>query len=264
MSHTFLAFIDESGDDGLGKYRQPGQRGGASQWLIISALVFRSIFEVDAVAWRDEINSLMPDKKKRDLHFKNLNHGQRLAATRYLSGKPVRVLSVLAHKPSMDVKIYSEKNQLYFYLTRYLVERLSWLSRDYRPRAPEGDGRIRITFSRRGGMSYPDFQDYLRKLKGDDNGDVRIHWPVVDIDSVSAADHSLSASLQLADVAASAFAYGVEPDQYGNCEARYAENLQKKAYGRGGNYLSYGVKIFPRLEDIPPSRDFGRFINLFK
>ena len=220
MSHTYLAFIDESGDDGLGKYREPGKRGGASQWLVISALVVRAVHSLDAVSWRDEINGLMPDRKRRELHFKDLNHGQRLAAARLISEKPVRVTSVLAYKPTIPEGTYRSKNQLYFYLTRFLLERVSWLCRDLRPKAPEGDGRVKITFSRRGGMSYPDFQEYLRTLKSDTSGDVRVHWPVVDIDSVSATDHSRSAQLQLADVAASSFAYGVEPDQYGNCESR--------------------------------------------
>jgi hypothetical protein len=37
MPHSFLAFIDESGDDGFGNYREPGKSGGASHWLVLSA-----------------------------------------------------------------------------------------------------------------------------------------------------------------------------------------------------------------------------------
>jgi hypothetical protein len=90
-----------------------------------------------------------------------------------------------------------------------------------------------------------------------------IHWPVIDIDRIEALDHSRRAGLQLADVIASSFAAGVETDKYGNCEPRYAEILRRTAYCRNNNYLSYGVKLVPRLEDAAMSEEQMRFIALF-
>lgn len=264
MHHTFSVYIDESGDDGLSKFREPGGHGGASSWLVISALVLRGVHSLDSVQWRDQINGILLDRKKRELHFAELNHGQKLAATKILGEKPVRCVSVLAHKLSIPPNTYKEKNQLYFYLCRYLIERVSWLCRDLRPRAPEGNGKAQITFSRRGGMSYQDFRGYLTKLSTIDTGDVRIHWPVIDIQSVEAQDHSRLASLQLADIVASAFSNAVEQDRYGNCEPRYAEHLLGRTYSRKGNYFSYGVKLLPELSRVPTSSDVGRFIALCK
>jgi len=246
MAHTYLAFIDESGDDGLtGSYRQVGRSGGSSRWLVISALLYRKTHSLDVVKWRDEILEIMPDKKSRDLHFAKMNHGQKLAAVQSLSKKPVRTVSIICSKQDCPAGVYHEKNQLYFYITRYLIERLSWLCRDYRPQAPEGNGQVAITFSRRGGMQYGSFRDYLRRLKQMEGSDVRIHWPVIDIDGVKAADHSVSASLQFADTVASSFAAGFEPDLYGNCEPRYSKTLKPVTYARNNNYLSYGVKLIP-------------------
>ncbi len=158
MSYSYLAFIDESGDDGLDKFRVPGKQGGATMWLVISACLFRQTHTLDSVAWRDEIMGQMPEKKSRELHFATLNHNQRVVAANVIASKPLRAISVLAAKRPIPTGIYVEKNQLYFYMTRYLIERLSWLCRDLRPRVPEGDGRVAITFSRRGGMSYSDFR----------------------------------------------------------------------------------------------------------
>ncbi|MBN8980425.1 MAG: DUF3800 domain-containing protein, partial [Rhizobiales bacterium] len=158
MSHSYLAFIDESGDDGLGKFREPGRQGGSSNWLVISACLFRQVHTLDAVSWRDEISNKMPEKKNRALHFVELNHNQKVVAAQVIASKPLRALSVLAAKQPIPKGIYTDKNQLYFYMTRYLIERLSWLCRDLRPKVPEGDGRVAITFSRRGGMSYGAFQ----------------------------------------------------------------------------------------------------------
>lgn len=247
MAASFLAYIDESGDDGLGrKFRQPGRRGGSTHWLVISATIVRQSRHKDIICWRDEILDQMPDKKNRNLHFAQLNHGQKLAAVRTLSQKPLRIVSVLAAKPPIPDGTYPDKNQLYFYMTRYLIERVSWLCRDYRRYAPEGDGSVAITFSRRGGMSYPAFRDYLTTLRADQTGTVRVYWPAVDISAVEAHDHSRLAGLQLADVGASAMAAIFEPDFYGNYEPRYGRVLKPVVYNRNRNYLSYGLKIVPR------------------
>lgn len=262
MTYSFVAYIDESGDDGLDNFRAPGANGGASTWLVISAFVLRYSRDLEAVAWRNEILARMPERKARDLHFAQLNHNQKIVATQCLASKGVRAISVISNKQTIASGIYEEKNQLYFYLTRYLIERISWLCRDFRPMVPEGDGRVRIIFSRRGGMSYPDFRAYLTRLREDPT--VRIHWPVVDVDGIDALDHSRRAGLQLADVIASAFASGVELNRYGNCEPRYAEVLKSIVFHRAKNYFSYGVKLVPQLENLQLSNEQQRFIDLFK
>lgn len=264
MTHSYIAFIDESGDDGLGNYREPGAQGGSSNWLVISCCLMRATRSLEAVSWRDEIKRQMPEKKGRDLHFAHLNHGQRLLACQVLGSKPVKLVSVLAAKRPIPEGIYTAKNQLYFYMTRYLLERVSWLCRDLRPEVPEGDGRVKITFSRRGGMQYGDFRDYLSRMKAADEQDIRIHWPVIDIGAVDARDHSTSATLQLADTAASAFAAAVEPDRYGNCEPRYASILKPVTYQRGGNFLSYGVKFVPKLGDCGLAEHHRRGLAIFE
>ncbi|MBA4209626.1 MAG: hypothetical protein C0454_08865 [Parvibaculum sp.] len=264
MTHSYVALIDESGDDGLGNFREPGQQGGASSWLIISAYLVRNSRELETVGWRDEILDLMPRRKERSIHFSKLSHGQKLMAAQRLAQKPIRAINIVANKRVIPEGIYREKNQLYFYMTRYLIERISWLCRDMRPQVPEGDGRVRIVFSRRGGMSYPDFRAYLLRLQATEDRQINIHWPVIDVDAISARDHSTSASLQLADTVASAFASAFEPDTYGNCEWRYAEALKRVVYERHGNYLSYGLKLVPRIEDIPLTDDQRRCIDLFR
>lgn len=140
MSHSFVTYIDESGDDctDQAKFREPGAQGGSSSWLVISACVFRRSFDLDAVSWRDEIAELMPEKKHRDIHFNGMNHSQKLAASQSLAKRPIRAISVLSNKATIPDGTYTEKNQLYFYLTRYLIERVSWLCRDLRPTVPEG------------------------------------------------------------------------------------------------------------------------------
>jgi hypothetical protein len=262
MPHSFLAFIDESGDDGFSNYREPGKNGGASNWLVLSACVFRKTNSLAAVAWRDDILRKI-QRDKRHLHFVKLDHGQRIVAAQCLSEKPVRIVSVLASKKRIQSELYT-KNQLYFYMTRYLIERISWLCRDMRPKAPEGNGQVAIMFSRRGGMSYEDFKSYLRLLKSESRLDVRIHWPVIDVDSVSAQDHSRVAGLQLVDIAASSFSAAVEHNRYGHCEDRYARMLKPIVYKHSGRSIGYGLKFIPRLEDCHLSAEQLRLIEAFE
>lgn len=264
MRHSFIAYIDESGDDGLKKFRQPGAQGGASTWLGISACLIRYSRELEAVQWRDEISNQLPNKTRRDIHFAHMKHQQKIMATQVLASKKVRAITVLANKTYMDPDIYSEKNRLYFYLTRYLIERLSWLCRDLRPKVPEGNGTLKIVFSRRGGMSYSNFRDYLTLLKSNGFNGTNIHWPVIDIPNIDAQDHSKRAGLQLSDIIASAFTAALEPDVYGNCESRYAETLKPIVYSRNGNFLSYGVKLIPKINQNTLSEEQTKFLELYK
>lgn len=262
MAHSFLAYIDESGDDGMAKFRQVGQRGGASRWLVISACVFRVAHDRSAVAWRDEILKITA-RHGSDLHFFKLNHGQKLAACRSVGTRPLRAMSVIAEKTVIPPGIYTQTNQLYFYMTRYLIERISWICRDSTDDIG-GDKRAKIIFSRRGGMSYDDFRAYLARLQ---QQDTEIHWPCIDVDGIEARDHSTSAGLQLADAVASAFAGGVELDMYGGSEPRYAEELRPRTYKRGNQpnrFLSYGVKIVPDVGTLALTPDQTRFVDLFR
>lgn len=221
--------------------------------------------ERDAITWRDEIRSrLGPKSLGKPLHFVGLRHEQRVMAAQLIAQKPVRSICIVANKPVIPSGIYTDKNQLYFYLCRYLIERVSWLCSDLRPKVPEGDGRVKIVFSRRGGMSYPDFQDYLSKLKGRNDPAIQIRWPVIDIDGVDAQDHSRNAGLQISDIVASAITAGVEPNNYGNCELRYADTLKPIIYRRNGNFLSYGMKFYPWADQLALTDEQATLVALFR
>lgn len=262
--HSFIAYIDESGDDGLAKFRAVGGKGGASRWLTISACVVRASNDLEAVTWRDEIRSGICSKQsaKKSIHFADMNHSQKRFAIQSISGKPLRFVAAMSNKTLIPAEKYTEKNTLYFYITRYVIERISWFCRDWRPEVREGNGSVKIVFSRRGGMSYTNFQDYLRNLR--ENHSTTVHWPVIDIDAVEAKDHSTRAGLQLADIGASAVAAALEPDVYGNTEGQYLNGLSKNVYNRNGNYMSYGLKFLPKIADIPLSADQVENLNKFR
>lgn len=265
MAHSYIAYIDESGDDGLGNYRTPGGAGGASTWLTLSATVCRMSRDLEMVSWRNEIRHKLGERaQKRPLHFKDLNHGQRTMASQILATKALRAICIIANKPVIPPGIYTHKNQLYFYLSRYLIERISWLCRDLRRQVQEGDGRVKIVFSRRGGLSYEDFRAYLVKLKESKDTSIQINWSVIDIDGIEAQDHSKKAGLQIADIIASSITAGVEQDFYGNCEPRYAQTLKPILYHRRENYLSYGLKFYPGPERLRLNNQQQMLLSIFE
>lgn len=265
MAHSFIAYVDECGDDGLNKrFRTAGRQGGSSNWLTISASIWRQSRDLEAVEWRNEIRNQLPVQvRKKPLHCLDLNHAQRVMACQVLAQKPVRSICIMANKLVIPKDTYTRRNQLYFYMSRYLIERISWFCRDMRRHVPEGDGLVKIIFSRRGGLSYDDFRNYLRRLKAKTEDDVRVHWSVIDIDGVQALDHSSRAGLQIADLIAYCITVGVEPDAHGNNELRYAKILKPLIYHRNGKYLSYGAKLVPRCDQMSLTAQQIEFIELF-
>jgi hypothetical protein len=184
-------------------------------------------------------------------------------AIRGICGKPLRLTTVIANKPIIPQGIYTQKNQLYHYMCRYLIERISWLCRDFRPLVPEGDGRVKLVFSRRKTMSYLDFQNYMLHMQNANDPDIQIHWPVIDIPGIEALDHPNSYGLQLADLAISGLTAALEPDYYGNVEARFARSLKPRVYSRNGNYMSYGTKMVPPANQLQLTAEQQEFVEIF-
>ncbi|MEP7292802.1 MAG: DUF3800 domain-containing protein, partial [Chloroflexota bacterium] len=174
MASSFVVYIDESGDEGF--VFNEGQ--GSSHWFVLSAVITRKTTDLETVKLVDSVRQKLKRPDKEPLHFRKLKHEQRLPFVDEIAHAPLRVVSVLIHKPSIrEQDNFRERFRLYFYGTRYLLERISWCCRDHRLTDDTGDGSAEIIFSNRGGMSYDELRDYIDKLKDQDN--VTIDWSVV-------------------------------------------------------------------------------------
>jgi hypothetical protein len=112
-----VCYIDEAGDEGFGKLRLPGS-GGQSKWLFLGAIVLSAANDRNMPAWRDELSSyLFPDKPRRELHFRNLDHHHRVAACTYISGKPLGICAVGSNKQTIvgsgKEEVFKRKGYLY-------------------------------------------------------------------------------------------------------------------------------------------------------
>lgn len=158
MACSFVAYVDEAGDEGFKKIGQ-----GTPEWFVLSALVTRKHADVASVKVLDDVRILLAKPAKKPLHFRKLKHHQKLAFIDRLVKTPVRIMSVVVHKPSIqEPEKFNEKNRLYHYALRLLLERLSWFCRTYRRYgAAFGDGSVEIILSNRGGMSLPAIKAYV-------------------------------------------------------------------------------------------------------
>ncbi len=143
---SYRVYIDESGDEGF-VFHSDGS--GSSRWLVLSAVVVRKRNDLSLVRLLENVRVLLGKAPKKELHFRELKHEQRVPYVKQISTAQVKTISVLIHKPSLrdPEKFQSEKFLLYRYASRYLLERVSWLCRD-KHTPGEGNGRADIIFSK--------------------------------------------------------------------------------------------------------------------
>lgn len=248
MGASFVAYIDESGDEGF-RFREDGS--GSSRWFVLSALVVRKEYDRDEIipAARD-LREILRKEPKKALHFRELRHEQRIPIARRIGSMRVRTVSVVVHKPCIESpeNFQREPYSLYRYCSRLLMERISWLCRDsHDPNA--GDGRVELIYSNRSRMSYDDLTAYLDKLKFEIPHQVRIEWSAIDSSMVRAVNHDQLAGLQLADAVASGVYFGVNTNLYGETEPRYAQLMSPTLYRHRSRTAGYGLKFWCGCHD---------------
>ena len=248
MAPSFQAYVDESGDEGF--VFKTGPDRGSSRWFVLSAVLVRTTNEPLLNECLLKTKGFLHKQPNKPLHFTNLNHSQRKAVRERVSKMPCRAISVMACKnlPGRPNPFAGDSHLFYRYLTRLLLERVSWLCRDHR-REDGGDGTAKIVFSNRSSMSYPLIQSYLQLLKHQSvtqrEENIQIDWTYINPDNVVSLPHHARAGLQIADAVASGCAAAVELDQFGHNETAYMEYLSPIFYRHKDRLLSYGIKWWP-------------------
>lgn len=228
----FHCYIDEAGDEGIGT--------GGTRWFVLGALVVPS---EDDLA----LSEVVPTIKKRlgkdpagyDLHWRYVDdHRTKKFISQSIGSKPVTFSCIVVDKEDKRIRQsrgLKQKYALYFYSTRYLIERLSWLARD--------SGRVaHLTFEYRSNLDYDELREYWRYLR---ILVTEIHWPAVDWRNFKIHPRGLSRWLQASDACCGAVFAALEPDRFGNIEDSYVLALKNIFYRRGSNVFSYGLKFMP-------------------
>jgi hypothetical protein len=236
---SFVACIDESGDEGFGSQCTP--------WFVLAAVVGLQARSPDMHELVRTIKKTTGCAEKTPLHFKKMKCDKREGAIRTLveDRKLFRAISVLVHKGSItDPAGLREENRLYLYYTRYLLERISWLCRGSKEAREQryGDGTARVIFSCMNEVSTARLQDYLRNLRATQT---EIDWNYIRPDQIESMSAGKHAGLQMADMVAAGF-YCCDHPTMTRKTHRWAELLRPVMFrSKRGKYRGYGVKFCP-------------------
>jgi hypothetical protein len=267
MVQRFVAYVDEAGDEGFGKLGT-GVKTAQSQWFAIGAMIVPEAQDQAIPTWRSQIMDEFPKKKSRDLHFRELKHEQRVHTCRILADKPVGACVIASNKITLQTHpkkdIFKQKQHLYNYLTRFLLERLTSACRQKASAESHDKAQLSVVFSRRRGTDYQVMREYLEFLRDGKElfRPVRsIDWRVLDPADIAVENHSVRAGLQLADVFTSAVWTALETNEFGFCEPRYGEILTPRLIRDRGNRLNCGLTLIPPLGKGPLSKEQQEFIQ---
>jgi hypothetical protein len=251
--HSFIAYIDEAGDEGF-TFRDPCHTG-SSHWFVLSAVVFRAQDELAAIRNLNAVIKPIELARKKPIHFSSLPHEQRVPIAYAISKSSLKLISVCIHKPAL-IKQHGlrENRRLYFWATRLLLERISWMVRAQADRRDGKSGRCGLVFSHCKRLSYDRLREYLRLLHSPQIKS-QIDWRFVSEEDVEVDQHAGRVGLKVADAVASGLRYALDLSSHGFCEDRYARLFRSVTYCRGNNYLSYGLKVIPTAPQHEPHRD---------
>jgi hypothetical protein len=259
--YQFVAYIDEAGDPGLKRVR-PIDENGASEWLVLGAVVVRAGHKSEMIDWVREMRSNLGVKQRPDLHYRKLSPTRKLSLCNQIAAKNLRAFAILSNKKNMrryyNPNAEKRGGQQWFYnfCNRLLLERITdyCLRRSIKEKGTPG--KVKIIFSERGGLRYSQTQAYIELLRTQSRAKTLylkkrdIKWEVLDYRLLEARPHDTVAGLQLADVVASAFYQAVDFLGPGTWDTRFAEALEPRIAREGSIVRDYGVALQP----TPPSK----------
>ncbi|PTD18271.1 DUF3800 domain-containing protein [Sphingomonas fennica] len=256
MDYGYIAYIDEAGDPGLTKVR-PIDENGASEWLILSAVVMKAQREANVVDWIDKIRTDIGVTQRRFLHFRDLSPTRKMAVSNAIAGLPLRAFAICSNKKNMrgyeNRKADKIPSQQWFYnwCIRLLLERVTAFC-ESRTMKDYGEHKlVKIEFSRRGGHHYSQTRAYQYYLGFQQEGDkiyLQKRQPVTKMlhtDLMEDHPHYSRAGLQLADAVASAFYQASDFLGLGTWDAAPSKALQPIMAKENGSARDFGVALFP-------------------
>jgi hypothetical protein len=235
----YRVYVDEAGDRGISP--------ASSKHFVVSGIV---VCDRDDGAVRTERDNLALGRRPGHvLHYRKLTHPQKIKAAQDIARSSIAsVTSVIIHKGRLGQPLtagnmahISRPDPMYLWALRLLLERVSWYVAEH-----GGTGAI-VTFAHVRHFKAQKLHGYRQALEANPEVQIRNHVFAGHPFRIDSPDRI--SLLQLADAAASALFRAVEPDDYGNTERRYLDEISPKVYRRGSAATtSYGLKVFPSAE----------------
>jgi hypothetical protein len=267
----YIAYIDEAGDDGTRKIKTD-RSPGASEWMILSAVLVKVEREKDVLGWVQELVRMIGQHQITHLHFRTLPDDKKEMCCNYLSKQHVRLFSMISNKRNIEGRrnIRAERAgvnrtaRFYCWMTRLLLEEITdFCAR--RTLSDYGEKRIvRFEFSDRGGLNIKDIRSYYKYIQAQTRMETiyidryNLDWSVVDTEEFYVYPNKMRAGLQLSDIVASAFYAGLERTSAQPLNSEFAKLLfPRMARGHRKRIIGTGVKFMPRWlsgDDVAPDQ----------
>lgn len=270
MKHHYTLFIDEAGDHKVDRLK-PDFVNGNSEWLCLGGYLVRAEAENDLDRRRDEILLSIHGQPGGILHYRKLKKWNRPVAakklaTRTFSARGFVVCSYKKtmlnhHNASAAAASGDQRDYLYNFVTRLLLERVTRYVTRAAPRHGIENPMLRIVMASRKGHHFGQFKAYVLKLINQATGgttylDTReIDAKVLRYNLIDRAPASQMAGLQLADTLVSAFFQSIEQSSphYADKVALHLRPLmaEKKAqHSRRVNMSNEGVTFYPSTQVV--------------
>jgi Protein of unknown function (DUF3800) len=259
--YHYVAYIDEAGDPGL-KRVKPLDNPGSSEWLVLSAVVIGAPNEKNVVPWVQNILHKVKSQRQ-DLHFTDLRPWNKHIVCTEIASLPVRLFVVCSNKKNMRgyknpfAEKFDSPNWFYAWLSRLLLERVTYFVREKSLEQHGEIRRLRLEFSSRGGLTYAGLNTYFEWLKMKSRGGDMwlplgdLVWETMHRDLIHIYRTRERAGLQLADTVASAFFKACDYCDTGVCDPSYAkllgDRITRVPDGWNGEISGYSVKLMPNF-----------------
>lgn len=276
IQYEYVAYIDEAGDDGL-RAVKPNSLPGSSEWLILSAVLIRSVNQSKTKDWIAEMRERLRSHQARTIHFAKLYPDKKLIACDILSRLDARYFVVASNKKNMegyrnpDAEKIPSQCWFYCWMTRVLLERVTRYVYQ-RSMSERGEpSRLRLEYSERGGLRYSQMSAYYEWLKMKRHNPFlpwgRIEWDVLHRDLFFVYPHWDREGLQLADIVASAFFKACDKHDTGECDPRFAKLLEprmaREPDRRSGQISGFGVKLLPSMQIARLDQDQAEIFRFY-
>ncbi|HEY8594118.1 MAG TPA: DUF3800 domain-containing protein [Devosiaceae bacterium] len=261
-SYDYVAYIDESGDDGL-RAVKPLTIPGSSEWLILSAVLVRAANQSKTKDWVAAIRGSLNSHQVRSVHFAKLDPSKKRLACEALASLEARYFVVASNKKNMqgyknpDAERIPSQCWFYCWMSRVLLERVTRYVLQHSTREYGEPRHVRLEFSERGGLRYSQMQAYYEWLKLKRSNPFlpwgKIEWETLHPDLFFVYPHWQREGLQLADIVASAFFKACDKHDTGACDPQFAKLLKPRMAREpdtpAGQISGYGVKLLPKLAE---------------
>jgi len=230
----FNCYIDESGDEGI--------ESGGSRWFILGALIVPKDTDLQTSTMVERVKQTFGKTNDWVLHWSRIKkHDQKRYICQELLTEQWEFSCAATDKTHPFItqsKGLREKDVLYSYSVRLLLERLSWYARD------KTNGKAIPIFEYRSNTSYDQMIEYIRLLRGwVPQTQIKISWANLEYKKFRILPKRISRLLQASDSVCGALKDGLEYSGYGLIEPSYILSLKDRFYRREGNLFSYGLKF---------------------